>query len=209
MGLIDLNGEYLENGFDQHWKVVNSGARVLSNTPQQLWESAIEYFKWCDDNPVKAKRTLTSGKTSGEKVELEFVRPYSIKGFCLHCNVSMRYLNDLKDSKDRNSEWYMVVEKIMMIVYTQNLEGAMVDLYNPIITSKLLNLDSEKENEGTHVKVEIVDSRSSHLANSENELLKKLDLEKLEILDRKAEILTGKSTDGKKGESDEPNGMSF
>lgn len=183
-----------ENNLKQHWQIVNAGGQVLSTTPQMMWEAAAAYFKWCDDNPITSSRTLTSGKDSGKKVTFEHIRPYSVKAFCLHANLSLRHLKDIEESQDKNSEWYMVIEKILMIIYTQNLEGAMVDIYNPIMTSKILNLDGDKDSEGSHVKVEIVDSRSTGLANSENELLKKLDQEKLIKLESKAEISKGNSS---------------
>ena len=91
------------NDFNEHWKVINSGSRVVSNTPEQLWNAAVAYFKWNEENPIKAKRTLTSGKTQGEKVEVEFKRPLSIKAFCLHANISERYLTDIKNTHEQLS----------------------------------------------------------------------------------------------------------
>lgn len=170
---------------DHHWKVINAGGRQISNTPEQLWSQAVEYFRWCDDNPMKAKRTLTSGKTQGEKVTIEFVRPYSIQGFCLHASVSASYLKDLIESKMKDSEWTMVAEKIMMIIYTQNLEGAVVDLYNPIMVSKILNMDKGADTNDKPVRVEVVTSQQNTLDSSENEVLQNLDFEKVEILKEK------------------------
>lgn len=172
---------------NEHWKVLSAGGRQVSNTPQELWEAAITYFKWCDDNPITAKRTLTSGKTQGEKITIEYKRPYSIKGMCLHCNISERYINDIKQTNQPESEWYVIMEKILMIIYTQNLEGAIVDLYNPIMVSKVLNMDQPSDDNNKPIRVEIVHAVSNELSNSENEVLKKLDFGKVEILKEKIE----------------------
>lgn len=172
---------------DELWKVVNAGGQIITNTPKGLWDSAVEYFKWCDSNPLKSKRTLTSGKTQGEKVEIEAVRPYTIKGFCLHAGISERYLNDIGQTHSKDSEFYMVVEKILGLIYNQNLEGAVVDFYNPIMVSKLLKLDGDKEPENRTIKIEMVSSQSSKLSNSESEILQNLDLEKVNLLKDKAE----------------------
>ncbi len=171
-----------------HWEVVNTGGRDICTTPQQLWESAVNYFKWCEDNPMMEKRTVLSGKASGGKVEVEFVRPYTIKAFCLHANVSERWISDLKEIHSQNSEWVMVMEKILYIIYNQNLEGAIVGTYNPIIISKLLNVDKENEkSDDRPPRVEIVESINNKISNSEDEILKNLDFGKVEILKEKTE----------------------
>jgi hypothetical protein len=177
---------------NEHWRVINSGGRTISNTPEELWNQAVEYFRWCDEHPILAKRTLTSGKTQGEKVTVEFKRPYSIKAMCLHCNISERYIKDMLESNAKDSEWVMVVEKIMMLIYTQNLEGAIVDLYNPIMVSKVLNMDKDTQETGSNVRIEIVTSEANQLANSENEVLKKLDFEKVNKVNEMSENLKGK-----------------
>lgn len=175
------------NEYSEHWRVISAGGRQLSNTPEQLWDAAINYFKWCDENPITAKRTLTSGKTQGEKVVVEFKRPYSVKAFCLHAGISERYITDIKESQAKESEWYIIMEKILMIIYTQNLEGAIVDLYNPIMVSKVLNMDKGVEDGNQTVRIEIVNTGDKQLANSESEVLEKLNQEKLILLKDKVE----------------------
>lgn len=172
---------------DEHWKIINSGGTQVSLTPELWWKQATDYFKWCDEHPIKAKRTLTSGKTQGEKVIVEYNRPYSIKGMCLHCGISEKYLRDIQESNIRENEWCIVAEKILYIIYTNNLEGAIVDLYNPIMVSKVLNMDKPSEDNNTTVRVEIVNPTGKELAGSENEVLKNLDLEKVGMLKLKAE----------------------
>lgn len=175
---------------DEHWKVINSGGRVISNTPKQLWEQAVDYFKWCDENPIKAKQTLKSGKEASKQMEVEYKRPYTIKAFCLHAGISERYITDIKNSHALDSEWVMVMEKILYIIYNQNLEGGLVNLYNPIMVSKVLNLDKEPGDNEKPPRVEIVEPEGKKsLANSENEVLKKLDFGKVEELKDKLENL--------------------
>lgn len=180
---MDLDGYKI----DQHWKKLINGATVISTTPEQLWQQAIEYFKWNDENPIKAKRTLTSGKTQGEKITVEFNRPYTVKAFCLHAGISERWINDIKESHDKSSDWYTVMERILTIIYTQILEGGLVDLYNPIMVSKVLNMDKQDGETDKPPRVEIVDSRQNTLSNSEDEVLKKLDFGKVEIIKEKSE----------------------
>lgn len=175
--------------FDTHWQIVNSGGIQTSLTPEQLWENATNYFRWCDNHPIKTKRTLTSGKTQGSKVEVEHTRPYTIEAMCLHCGISKKYIKDIQDSADDGNAFFMVVEKILSIIYTQNLEGGITDIYNPIMVSKVLNLDKTTNdgNESRAVKVEIVRSESNVLKTSEHDIIKNLDYSKVEILNSKIE----------------------
>lgn len=174
----------------EHWEVINAGGIKIPDTPEHLWEQAVGYFKWCQDNPMVEKRTLLSGKTQGAKIDVEFVRPFTIKGFCLHAGISEKYISDLKDMHPSDSPWVHVMERILYLVYNQNLEGAIVGTYNPIIISKILNVDkdNDKDNDAPP-RVEIVDSTSSVIPKSEDEALKNLDFGKVEILKEKTEEL--------------------
>lgn len=160
---------------DEHWQVLNGGKTIVSNTAQELWNNAIEYFKWCKDYPIKYKRVLTSGRDAGTKIEMEATRPYTVRGLCLHCGITEEYLLELMMVKDRSSLFYIVSSRIRDIIYTQNVEHAMVDVFNPIFTSKVLNMEKEETPSGA-IKVEVMHGLPA-LSTSENEILEKLDLE--------------------------------
>ena len=161
------------NEYQQHWEVLNSGAVVVSNTPEDLWLNAIKYFKWCSDNPIVRKRTLVSGKEAGKLVKEEQERPYSIKALCLHCGITEEYIRDIRSSEDKSNVYYQVVSKVLYLIYTQNLENATVGIYNPIFVSKVLNM--EKDDIPTKgITIEIMGGLPE-LSTSENEILKKLE----------------------------------
>jgi len=170
----------------QQWEIVGFGKRNSSPTVEQLVTDAKAYFKWCDENPIKSKQTLKSGKTQGSKIDIEYKRPYSIKGLCLHCGISERYINDIRETYQPDSEYYLAMEQILMVIYTNNLEGAIVDLYNPIMVSKVLNMEAPQENNNNRIVVEVINSNDK-LENSESEVLKKLSSEKLIQLGEKVE----------------------
>ena len=173
----------------EHWHMVKAGGSQIVNSPEALWEAAQEYFKFCDDNPIKTKRTIQSGKSTGEKVEVEHTRLYNIKAFCIHAGISERYLKDITQSHANDSVYFQVVERILYIIYSQNVEGASADIFNPIIVSKMLQLEKAPDDKEPNVKIEIVSSISNKLANSEDEILKNLDLEKLSLVKDKSENL--------------------
>lgn len=159
-----------------HWEVVNAGGIVVSNSPQELWDNACKYFKWSDENPMEVKRTLRSGREAGKIVIEKHVRPYSIKGLCLHCGILEEYLKDIRMSKDKTSLYFVVVSKILYIIYIQNYEHATVGVFNPIFVAKALNMDKEDNSQQGAIKVEIVHGLPE-LASSENDILEALERE--------------------------------
>lgn len=157
----------------------------MSNSPESLWANACAYFQWCDENPLRSKKTLTSGKEAGNKVTTRFNRPYTIKGLCLHCNISEEYLKDLNKSRDHGSEYSIVVKKILYIIYIQNLEYAMVGIFNPIFTAKILNIDVDDTPPET-LKIEIVQGLPT-LSRTESEVVQKLEIERGKVINREDE----------------------
>ncbi len=104
---------------DEHWKIVHNNRNVVSNTPEQLWDNAVAYFQWNDDNPRKSWITITSGKDAGTRVAKLARRPYSIKALCMHCNILEEYLRDIRNSK-AGDDYYNVVQCLMSIIlYSQ------------------------------------------------------------------------------------------
>lgn len=164
---------------DNHWEIVNGSSNIISNSPESLWENAIKYFKWSDDNPIISKRTLTSGKEAGKRVTIESRRPYSIKALCIHCNILEEWLRDIRQSKDKSSDFYIVVSKILYLIFIQNLEGATVNEFNPIFVAKVLNM--EKDDTPTSAITVNVVNGIPELSTSENEILEKLEIENAKI----------------------------
>lgn len=162
-----------------HWQIaLNKKIELL--TPQGILTDAMAYFKYCDDHPIENPRLITSGKGTGVTLQEKLIRPYSIKGLCLHCGMTEEYIRDVRHSKTRTSDMYVVISRLIYIIYVQNQELATVGVFNPIFTAKLLNLDREDIPNGA-VTVNIVQGLPT-LANSESEILEKLDLENGKII---------------------------
>ena len=159
----------------QHWEMVRSDNK-FEDTAQWLWEGARDYFKWCDDNPIVTQKVITSGKEVGKLVKLQTIRPYNIKALCIHLGVTMEYFRDVRALDDESSIFYQTVSKILYIIYVQNVEMGAIGEYNPIMISKLLNLDKE-ELPAAPIKITVV-SGLPELATSESELLERLEIER-------------------------------
>lgn len=146
-----------------------------SNNAQQLWENALAYFKWNQENPIEFKRTVMSGKEAGSKVLIEAPRMLTVKGLCLFCGVMEEYLKDLWSSRDRSNEFYIVATRILYHIHTQNMEFAAIDVFNAGLVTRLHKLEDDEVPTGgitiNHVR------NLPPLANSEIEVLEKLDAE--------------------------------
>lgn len=153
------------------------GTVTTPTTPQGLWQSACRYFLWCDTHPIIAKRTVMTGVAAGAKVEQEERRPYSVKALCLHCGINEKYLMEIRETKDPSNMYYVTVSKILYVIYIQAYEMAMTGLWNPVFTSKVLNI-GEQEDPGGNIKIDIVFSEKPKLARTESEILEKLESEK-------------------------------
>jgi len=158
------------------WQILHEGKVQVSTNPEALWNNAADYFRWCDQNPIKIKRTILTGKAAGSKIETEQPRPYSIKGLCVFCGILQEYLQDIRNSGDKSSLYYVIVSKILYIIYEQNSSMAMIGEYSPVFTAKVLNMEKDDAPIST-ITVNVVGGLPS-LSNSENQILEKLESEK-------------------------------
>lgn len=163
-----------------HWEVLIGGRVKVSNTPEELGQNACDYFKWCEDNPIIVKNVVMSGTSAGKMVDMEKPRVYTVRGLCLHCGITEEWLRDVRRSKDESNPMFAIVSKILYVIYVQNIEYAMVDSFNPILTSKIWNMDKQDEGDTRVPKVNLVGGLPP-LSNSENEILENIENEKLDI----------------------------
>lgn len=163
-----------------------------SETVQELWANAVDYFKWCDSNPIRPKRTVIAGKEVGKKVELELIRPYNLDELCLHCGVTMAYIKSLMQAPV-DSEAYLIVGRIIINIKVQIQTLAMVGEISPILAAKVLNLDTQDEGPQKVIIEHVTDLPK--LANSEIEILENVNLETGELKFKEDEKSKGKDTD--------------
>lgn len=160
---------------NEHWKLLLYGRIQTPDSPEKLLELCLQYFQWCDNNGIQMSKQIQTGKKAGDQASVVVPRPYHIKALCLHCGISEEYIKDILNTKDRSSMYYIVIQRIMYIIYSQNLELATVGVYNAGLTIKLLGIDKE-EQQTSNITVNIAQGLPP-LSNSENDILEKLDFE--------------------------------
>lgn len=118
---------------------------VKKLTPEELWDGAVEYFQWCNDNPWIKKDWV--GKDADE-VEREMQRPYSISGLCIFINISDDTFQNY--CKGEGYETYFgICSHIKKIIDTQHFEGGMVGAFNANIVTRKLGLAEKQEMNAT------------------------------------------------------------
>lgn len=147
---------------NKFWQLRSKHGRDrLFASPELLWESACEYFEWCDNNPLIAEEAIKSGELAGTTMKVPRMRVYNIQGLTrmLDCNVD--YITDFEDSlKGKTDELSLnfsrVIKKIREVIYQNKYEGASSGFFNPLVISRDLGLrDSVDQNLKADVKSEV------------------------------------------------------
>lgn len=148
-----------------HWMIKS---RSSGNKPENLWDDAVEYFMWCEANPIFKTEVI---KQTGGQITTEYPRPFNLPALCLHCGITVQYLNDIS----RNSQagdYHLVAQKILQVVYAQNFEYAMVGIFNANMSIKKLDLGSDVDTgkSASTIHIEVINIEDApKLSSSEYE----------------------------------------
>lgn len=115
-------------------------------TAEELQAQCVEYFKWCDANPLLEDKLVTfQGMATHEDVKK--LRAYTLGGLELYLGISaqtwIRYRNDENEDYRKVCNW---AEKT---IYQQKFAGAAADLLNPVIIARDLGLKDTVQQEVT------------------------------------------------------------
>lgn len=129
---------------NRNWSTrVKVGRPLKFKTPGELWEAASAYFDYCDNNPWYKNELVRGGNGAGTIIQVPTARPYTIKGMLLFIGVAPNYWSLLKGKV--SGEYSEMIEKIEMIIETQQFEGAVVGVFNPAIIARKLGLKDSPE----------------------------------------------------------------
>ena len=124
---------------NQLWKLRSKHGRdKLFATPELLWEAAVEYFNWCDENPVVKQDFV--GK-DGDQVERKLGRPYTQSGLCVYLDCSEQMFRDAS----KRDDFFEVCTRISQIIKTQKFDGAAVGIFNANIIARDLGLKDQTD----------------------------------------------------------------
>lgn len=126
---------------NQFWKLrLKHGRDRIIKSPEELWDNALEYFRWCDENPIIE---IDFRGKNVERVELEKRRPYQKDAFALACDCSS--WDVIEALKTVNEDFLAVVTRIERAITLQKYEGAAVGQFNPLIIARDLGLSDQQK----------------------------------------------------------------
>ena len=120
---------------NQFWKLRSKHGRdKLFETPELLWETACEYFAWCDENPIL--QTKTGANNLGNSIEeKQFQRPYTKQGLFFYLQCSETWLTNFR--KECSLDYLRVIEAIEQTIENQQVQHAMVGVFNANLVARL------------------------------------------------------------------------
>lgn len=115
-----------------------SSSKALFASPNDLWEAAQSYFNWAMNNPILNNIPVVFRGVRSFATESK-PRALSIRGFATYCGVSVK-----KIEKYRTMDGFdNVMDVVDQIIYTQKFEYAAVNIMNPGLIARDLDI-SEK-----------------------------------------------------------------
>ena len=138
--LSKLNIMAWEKG-NKYWEFRGKHGRDFKYTPESLWEEALKYFEWVEENPLKEEKIFAyQGEIT--KGVISKMRAMTIAGFCLFADICEKTFFNYRNDKD----YLQVITRIENVIKTQKFEGAAAELLNPNIIARDLGLKEQSEN---------------------------------------------------------------
>lgn len=128
---------------NQFWKQRSKhGRNALFSCHELLWESACEYFEWCNTNPIKT--TKTNENLQGANTEIkEFQRPFTKQGLFFYLECSDDWLRNFK--KSCSDDFLRVIKAIEQTIENQQIEHAMVGVFNSNLVARIQGIKDQSD----------------------------------------------------------------
>ena len=122
------------------WEHVKVGAPPAFSNPDEMWARALEYFKWCEDNPIQEGKVFNN---QGEilPASIPHMRAMTQAGLCAFLNIGVSTWHDYK-KKPEFSEVTAIVESVM---FEQKFSGAACGMLSANIIARDLGLVDKSE----------------------------------------------------------------
>lgn len=121
---------------NQFWRLRERDGRYPKiQDANKLWELALEYFTWIDENPLTE---IDYRGKDATPVTIFKRRPYQKDGFALYCQYSS--WRDIKYLEKQGEDFSQILSRIEQIIEGQMKEGALVGQFKESLTARILGL---------------------------------------------------------------------
>ena len=135
-----------------YWKMrTKSGRDKLFKSPAALLNACLQYFKWCESNPIGQQDWKGKDATP---VTIEHPRPFIWSGLCIYLGCNRTYFNDFKDrlkakgelsEVSEDKDFSDVIAYIEDIMHNQKFSLAAAGLLKENIISRELGLADKQQ----------------------------------------------------------------
>lgn len=120
---------------------------------KKLWAKFTEYIEWADANPVQTfNRLAASGDKLQQKsksmAQMQVQRPYTLIGFITFAGIG-NWVEFKQGKAHQTEEFSIVIRAIENTIQSQQIDGAMVGVYNSNLTARLNGIVEATKNEIT------------------------------------------------------------
>lgn len=150
---MEQQGEQNKRKKDPIWRHAKFRARRYERA-EELWEDAMLYFEWCDDNPVDAainvvryKKEKHGGSKEMKKQDQQenVTRPYTLYGLCAFLGITKWY--QFKATNIGRDGFEDVILTIENVIASQQIDGAMTGVFKENLTARLNGLAERNQQE--------------------------------------------------------------
>ena len=121
---------------NRFWEARSSfGRSPLFSKPSELWDGAMQYFEWVDNNPLQESKVFAS---MGDLMhtELNKMRAMTISGLCLYLDISRQTFEDYRVKP----AFIDICGHIVEVIRMQKFTGAAAGMLNAAIIARELGL---------------------------------------------------------------------
>lgn len=143
---------------NKYWEFRNKHGKDPDYNPDALWDEAVKYFQWVEENPLWESVLVAKGikikdddgiEKTVYSTAMPKMRAMTLKAFHLFADISNTTWINYKKKKD----YITITTRIDNIIYSQKFEGASATLLNPNIIARELGLGEKIEN--TNINMEM------------------------------------------------------
>lgn len=126
---------------NRFWEARSShGRKPIFSSPKQLWDACVEYFEWCEANPLMEEKVYCQ---QGEiiRTEVAKMRAMTLSGLHLFLDIWDTTWDDYR----KRDGYYRVTKAVDETIRNQKFAGAACDLLNANIIARDLGLTEKSE----------------------------------------------------------------